>query len=87
MTLRELMKIVSSAYPDGLVMDYFDDPSGQHGDGLAQFIAAEVSELYYPHDDSEEQLAVAERALMRAVRQLQHVVDALEVARGEEEGK
>ena len=42
--MNRAQSIANEAYPDGLVGSYADDPDGDYGDTLAQFLAAELEE-------------------------------------------
>ena len=81
MELEELIKIASAGYPDGLVMLYFKEPDTHHGDGLAKFVMAELSDTYEDEGTDEEQLAAAVHYIETAQKQLHEVITALEVTR------
>jgi len=76
MTLKELVKIASEAYPDDLVQQYHDSEGG--GDTLAEFIARELSDTFDEKASDAEQLEEALRAMSTAHRELGNVVTALE---------
>ena len=78
MTLRELLAIASHAYYDNLILKYADDPTGNHGDGLAAFIATEIGETYEKERPDSWQIDIAIEALQSAQRELQLVIDALQ---------
>lgn len=78
MKLSEIIAIADAAYPDGLVQAYFDEPDGQHGDTLAEFIVRELGDAYDADASSQEQLAEAVRVMQRAMDELEAVVAALE---------
>ncbi len=82
MELKQIIKIASDAYDDGLVEQYFDNPETEHGDGLAQFIASELSETYEEDTTPADKLAEAVRVVFSAQRQLEDVVEALRHAEG-----
>ena len=51
--------IVDKAYDcDGLIRQYVDEPDGQHGDGLAEFIVKEIGDA----DTVEEAIGMMDRA-------------------------
>lgn len=77
MTLDELIKIASSVYSDNLIEEYHKDPETHHGDLLAKFIAAELTETFDPEAASDEQLDEAHRVLDMAQHQLGIVVNAI----------
>lgn len=77
MTLDELIKIASNVYSDNLIEEYHRDPETNHGDLLAKFIAAELTETFDPEASSEEQLAEAHHVLYMAHHQLGIVVNAI----------
>ena len=71
----KLARIVSEAYGcDGIVMDYFKNPNGNHGDGLARFIAQEYTETC----DGEESYGCVLAAMRKASEQLQRVANAID---------
>ena len=78
MTLNGIIGIADTAYPDGLVGQYFRDPGGEHGDPLAGFVAAELKDTYDGEATDAEQLDAALSAVRTAIRELQDVADALE---------
>ena len=85
MTLNDIIKIADEAYgPDGCVLAYHQDPEGEHGDTLAEFIAIELRENFYesvsddePVSDAE-QMDEAARVMVSALRQLAAVAAAFE---------
>lgn len=87
MTLVELIHIVSDAYPDGLVEDYFREPEGGHGDGLAKFVASEIAETFDPEAPTALQLSEAQRVMDTAANDLNNVCDALTEAWVKEQTK
>ena len=80
MTLNEIIKVASDAYPDGLVELYHTNPSGNHGDGLARFIAVELKETYDAAASAGNQIYEAWRTMRLARAELDAVCDALEDA-------
>lgn len=80
MRLSEIIAIADRAYPDGdgVVQAYSENPEVQRGDTLAEFIALELKDVYDADGSSEDQLAEAVRAMLRARDQLDDVVAALE---------
>lgn len=78
MKLSEIIAIADRAYPDGLVQAHFENPDGQHGDTLAEFIALELKDTYDADASSQDQLAEAVRAMRRARDELEGVLAALE---------
>ncbi len=82
MTIEELIKIANDAYSelDDMVLRYFEDPTGEHGDSLAKFVCVELSETFDADGDEDDQYTEAIRAMLSAQRQLQDVVSALESA-------
>lgn len=72
--LEDVIEIASSAYPDGFVEDAF---KGQDtGDGLAKFIADELSGINSDWDDLD-MIDEAIRLMECAATQLKDVLDAL----------
>ena len=76
MTLLEIIRIADTAYDDNLVLDYHKHPRGNHGDGLAKFIAEELRETYCAGSTDEEQIAEACRVMETAMHDITNVVDA-----------
>ena len=78
MTLKDIIKIASSAYNEGLIEQYHNNPSGDHGDLLAKFIAQELAETYDHKAAAIDQLSEALLVLAKASNQLSEVYDALD---------
>lgn len=78
MTLKEIIKIADEAYGDGLIQNYFDNPGGQFGDGLARFIAVELRETYDDTATDDEQLNEAAHTMESAMLQLREVTLAFD---------
>ncbi len=78
MKLSEIIAIADRAYPDGLVQAHFEDPDGQHGDTLAEFIALELQDVYDADAGDEDQWSEAARVMRRARDELDNVLAALE---------
>lgn len=80
MTKEELINIASEGYPDGMIAMYWDkqrqcvDLKSNHGDGLAKFIACEISDTYDVDAADDAQLGEVVRALNTAIRELTSVV-------------
>lgn len=79
MTVDEIIDVASAAYPDGLVRLYHDDPSTNHGDSIAKFIANEIKEAHRVREGAAAavQLDTAIRYLRRAREDLEAVEHAL----------
>lgn len=43
--IRDIIEVASSVYPDDLILSYYDEPAKDWGDGLAQFIAREITSV------------------------------------------
>jgi len=71
------MEVVDKAYGDSIVRTYHNDPAGNHGDGLARFIAGEIRETFDPELNDKDQIIEAIRVMKTAHRQLNGVVSAL----------
>jgi hypothetical protein len=83
MKLKNLIKIIDKAYPDGMVGQAFGKDGTEitsPGDTLAEFIAREVTETFDPEAKTTDQLAEALRVMNSAHREVGEVVDALEQA-------
>lgn len=81
MLLKEIIAIADSGYPDGLVQQYHEHPTKNHGDTLAQFIAAELQETFDVNASGKQQLDTARRSIGAAVNQLRDVYRGLDAAR------
>ena len=83
MTLNQLICRAASAYPDALVMEYWDQDLEQPrenirvGDGLAEFIANELYSTFHEAASDDEQLAEAVSVMQSAADDLQSVAHAL----------
>lgn len=81
LSLLELLEIANEAYPDGFLALYYDRSSGNpkegHGDSLARFIVAELSETFQADLPAEKQLEEARFALERAIEALHEVIVGL----------
>lgn len=77
-TLKTIIRIADSAYPDGLVARCAKSGKDE-GDTLALFVARELKDTYTDHDSqgreltSERQLTVSIKAMRRAIRELKAV--------------
>ena len=77
-TLKKIIKIADSAYPDDLVARCAKSGNDE-GDTLALFIASELEAVYTDHDSqgreltSERQLTASIKAMRRAIRELKAV--------------
>jgi len=80
LTLQQVIDVADKAYPDGLVGLYHRAPYTCHGDTLAQFIAAELTDTFNTRAGRARQLAEAAHAIANAVRELNSVIRALENA-------
>lgn len=80
MKLTKLINIADKAYPDGLVGLYYRNPHRTHGDGMARFIATELSETFDPEETDLQQLERATHLLRVATRECEAVADALQEA-------
>jgi hypothetical protein len=77
MKLEQLIKIVDTAYPDGLVQQYYKDIDGKHGDGLAKFIVIELMETFDTKARTIDQLQKAEEVMRTATGELNCVTSAI----------
>lgn len=76
MTLDALMHIADDAYPDGLVWEYYTDPTAS-GDTLAQFIMIEIRDTFDATSTDVRQLEQAVCVMDRASREMDRVTEAL----------
>lgn len=74
MTLRDLIALANTYYPDGLLEEV---ERGDVGDGLATAIVTELRETYLAGEDEHEQLAEALRVVERLRADCDCVIDAL----------
>lgn len=83
MTMNQIICRSASAYPDALVMEYWDSQREQPkenirpGDLLAEFIANELYDSYDVEASDEDQLATAVMKMQSAADDLQAVAHAL----------
>jgi hypothetical protein len=84
MKLNELIRIVSAAYPDGLLaVEYWDFKREcprrnlEGGDTLALFIALELKDTYDADASGKQQIETALRTIERAQVDLEQVIKAL----------
>ena len=77
MKLKDIIKIASDAYSDGLIEQYFNTPSGDFGDSLAKFIAMEIKDTYDPAATDNKQLFEAYRVIESIKRQVANVAAVL----------
>lgn len=82
MKLSEIIAVADRAYPDGLVQAHYENPDGQHGDTLAEFIALELRDTYDADASDEDQWSEAARVVRRARDELDKVLSALEAEIG-----
>lgn len=80
MKIEELIAIADKAYPDGLIMACFKNPKKSLGDGLAKFIALELSDTFDPDASDEEQLEEAYLAMNKALFEVNSVLSAFQDA-------
>lgn len=79
--IRDIIEVASSAYPDDLILSYYEKPHKDWGDGLAQFMAREIASVCSGSDaDAFDQAA---DALTRALDQIVDVVNILRDTAGE----
>ena len=71
MKLITLIKAASKHYPDNYVLDVYKGLV--EGDGLAKFVATEISETYDPDSCSMDQVCEAIRVIDRGIEDLQNV--------------
>ena len=81
MTLRELIEIANTNYPDGYIVGCFEDRNVGQDDGLAKFIVDELTDSYDGDATDEQQLDEALRVITNAMRQVLGVVNDLEYRR------
>jgi len=83
MTINQIICRAASAYPDALIMDYWDPVKEQPrenirtGDMLAEFIANELYSTFKADADGEQQLAESVSVMQSAADDLQAVAHAL----------
>lgn len=79
MKLRDIIKLASDSYSDDLILQYYEYPDEDHGDGLARFIALELQETYDEDATTQEQIAEAYRVMENAWHQIEDVMVAFEI--------
>ena len=82
MTIKELLEIVDSSYPNGDTREHHDEDGNvlhdvQAGDTLAEFVVSELVETFDPDWLEADQIDHAMNKLLRAQEDLQCVIDAL----------
>jgi len=73
MTLRDIILRADEVYGEQLVWLYFAKPNQDHGDGLAEFIVRELSDVYAPTASDESRLYEAARVMEKAGQQCQRL--------------
>ena len=83
MSIKEILDLANSGYPDGFLATMYDDEgkestdAAKQGDTLALLIVRELIETHDAGASNEDQLATARRTLERAAADLQGVIEAL----------
>jgi len=82
MTMTELLRVASNGYPDGLLLQYWNEKTEKAvdtgaGDTLALFITRELADIYDVDKSTPEQLRMATRALEAAAAQMEDVAEML----------
>lgn len=80
MKIEKLIAIANTGYSDHLVQGYFEDPEGEHGDTLAEFIARELQETLDPDANDTDQLFAAMDKMEKAQAEIGGVIQALDAA-------
>lgn len=75
--LNTLLKAANEGYENGELDLHIDLGRGNRGDGLADFIAAEIREVIPGQHDFESARQVSINAMETAVRQLQEIIEKL----------
>ena len=84
MTLNELISKAAAAYPDGLLLEYWDcrkerpRQNPDAGDTLAWFIVNELCEAYDADAPGEQQIDRAVHVLENAVSEINNVIGGLQ---------
>ena len=75
--IQKILDIVNTNYENGecQINEYL--PKGERGDGLADFIRVEVSEVVQGSNDFTEALKLAEQAMATASAQLEELRDSI----------
>jgi len=78
-TLRKIVAAADKGYDqhDKIVLAYFDDEAGEHGDTLAKFIAVELKDTFDRDGDLDHSCDVAIHYLRRAQMQLEDAVNEI----------
>jgi hypothetical protein len=76
--LERILNAAAEAYPDPMLIEqYVIDPGGDHGDGLAKFIVAEIGDVFLGVEYPNEAIDEVYRALSRAADELRDVAEAV----------
>lgn len=76
--LKAILTKAVKAYSDtGVLADYIEDPAGEHGDTLAEFVVREASDVFDPDDNEEANSLEIARTLDMAIAQLEAVKEAI----------
>jgi hypothetical protein len=83
MTKLELLEMANRFYPDSYLSEYYDKDGNykenkDSGDGLAQFIVAELSETFDETASSHMQLEEAKRIMHNGIRDITYVLAGLD---------
>ncbi len=81
MTIKELLDLANTEYPDEFLNEYYDDEGKfvqGNGDRLAAFIVAELRDTFDRDAPDDRQLEEAIRVLNAGRDDIGHVIDALE---------
>ena len=82
--LKSILSKAVKAYDDnGVLQDYIDDPDGEHGDTLAEFVVREASDVFDPEADETINAREIARAMNTAIKQLAAVREAIFPCLGE----
>lgn len=78
MKITKLLELASRGYgTDDLVLQYHNEPTKAHGDGLAKFVCNEITETYDSEALDAAQIDEAIRVIHTARSDLGRVIDSL----------
>ena len=81
MQILELLNLANKGYPDGELVEFYDEETGDimedEGDTLALFIVRELMSTFQRGVEDEAQISEAIRAMTVANKELESVIKAL----------
>ena len=78
LTFEDLVKQADKGYPEGELLNAFENPGDDQGDTLALVIVRELDSSFSPADTREDQILEAVRALRVVRDEINAVIDSIE---------